>query len=130
MGLFKIRGLQFSWRRFLGITKLKNKIARFTGVPTTKTGREAKLGRTLLAFLKTKFKPAKKTTSKSREVLEFAALKNLRDGKPVDFSHITNPAYVTKPPLSVDINSVVDYVPQLTELGKQKLEEYLKKKAQ
>ena len=46
-GLFGIRGLTFSWKRFLGITNLKRRIARATGIPTTRTGRLAKLGRLL-----------------------------------------------------------------------------------
>jgi len=40
-----IPGLSFSWKRALGITKAKRKIAKATGVPTTKSGRRAKLGR-------------------------------------------------------------------------------------
>lgn len=40
-----IRGLTFSWRRALGITNLKRWIAKLTGIPTTRTGRYAKLGR-------------------------------------------------------------------------------------
>lgn len=40
-----IPGLSFSWKRALGITKTKQKIARATGIPTTKQGRRAKLGR-------------------------------------------------------------------------------------
>lgn len=31
-------GFSFSWKRLLGITSTKQKIARKTGVPTTKTG--------------------------------------------------------------------------------------------
>ena len=41
------RGLTFSPNRFLGITKLKRRIAKATGIPTTRTGRRAKLGRLL-----------------------------------------------------------------------------------
>lgn len=44
---FRIPGLTFSWKRALGITELKRKIARKTGVPTTKQGRQRKLERTL-----------------------------------------------------------------------------------
>lgn len=40
-----IPGLSFSWKRALGVTKTKQKIARATGIPTTKQGRRAKLGR-------------------------------------------------------------------------------------
>lgn len=42
-----IPGLSFSWKRALGITKAKRKIAKATGIPTTKKGRQAKLGRLL-----------------------------------------------------------------------------------
>ena len=47
----KIRGLSFSWSRLLGIAGLKNKIARETGVPTTRGGLERKIGRILLDAL-------------------------------------------------------------------------------
>lgn len=47
----RIRGLSFSWSRLLGIAGLKNKVARKTGVPTTRGGLERKLGRTLLEVL-------------------------------------------------------------------------------
>lgn len=40
-----IPGLSFSWKRALGITKTKQKIAKATGIPTTKQGRQAKLGK-------------------------------------------------------------------------------------
>lgn len=41
----KIPGLSFSWRRALGITALKQKIARATGIPTTRSGRRNKFAR-------------------------------------------------------------------------------------
>ena len=44
---FRIPGLTFSWKRALGITKLKQKIAHKTGIPTTKQGRQRKMERTL-----------------------------------------------------------------------------------
>lgn len=34
----------FSWNRFLGITKTKRQIAKATGIPWTKSGRQRKLG--------------------------------------------------------------------------------------
>ncbi len=34
----------FSWNRFLGITRLKQNIARKTGIPLTKSGRQRKIG--------------------------------------------------------------------------------------
>lgn len=37
---FSIPGLSFSWKRALGITQTKQKIARRTGIPTTKAGLE------------------------------------------------------------------------------------------
>ena len=44
-------GFSFSWKRALGITGMKNKIARQTGIPTTKGGIERKIGKILLNFL-------------------------------------------------------------------------------
>ena len=43
-----IRGLSFSWSRFLGIAGLKNKVAQSTGIPTTRGGMERKIGRKIL----------------------------------------------------------------------------------
>lgn len=42
---FKIPGLSFSWKRALGITSAKRKIAKATGIPTTKAGRQRKVGK-------------------------------------------------------------------------------------
>ena len=44
---FRIPGLTYSWKRALGITNLKRKIARETGIPTTEQGRKRKMERTL-----------------------------------------------------------------------------------
>ena len=44
---FKIPGLSFSWKRALGITSAKRKIAKATGIPTTKAGRQRKDGKLL-----------------------------------------------------------------------------------
>lgn len=41
-------GFSFSLSRLLGISGLKNKIARATGIPTTRGGLERKLGRWLI----------------------------------------------------------------------------------
>jgi len=41
----KIPGASFSWNRALGITKAKRKISRATGIPMTRSGRRAKIGR-------------------------------------------------------------------------------------
>lgn len=43
-----IPGLPFSWKRALGITQAKQKIARETGIPTSKVGLERKIGRMIL----------------------------------------------------------------------------------
>jgi len=40
-----IPGLSFSWKRALGITKAKRKVAKATGIPTTKSGRRNKFGK-------------------------------------------------------------------------------------
>ncbi len=44
---FRIPGLSFSWKRALGITKVKRKIAKATGIPTTRSGRRNKFGKFL-----------------------------------------------------------------------------------
>lgn len=50
----KIPGLTFSWKRALGITKVKQKIAKETGIPLTKQGVERKLGKMVLDIFKKK----------------------------------------------------------------------------
>lgn len=40
-------GLSFSWKRATGITKAKRRVAKATGIPTTKSGRQRKVGRWL-----------------------------------------------------------------------------------
>ena len=39
----KIPGLSFSWKRAIGLTQAKQKIARTTGIPMTKQGLERKI---------------------------------------------------------------------------------------
>lgn len=46
MALFK--GLSFSLKRALGISGIKQKIVAKTGIPTTRSGLERKIGRTIL----------------------------------------------------------------------------------
>jgi hypothetical protein len=46
-----IPGLSFSWKRALGITQAKQKIARETGIPTSEAGVERKIGRMILKSL-------------------------------------------------------------------------------
>ena len=45
-----------SWRRLLGVTNAKRKIARATGIPTTRSGRQRKLIRALKNLLWKKVK--------------------------------------------------------------------------
>ena len=40
----KIPGLTFSWKRALGVSKLKRDFAKATGIPTTRNGIERKIG--------------------------------------------------------------------------------------
>ena len=54
MTKLKIPGVTFSWKRALGITKIKQQIVRETGIPTTKYGLERKIGGTILKLLKRK----------------------------------------------------------------------------
>lgn len=46
-----IPGLSFSWKRALGITQAKQKLARQTGIPTSKAGIERELGSLILSVL-------------------------------------------------------------------------------
>ncbi|MGL5319154.1 MAG: hypothetical protein ACRC9Q_10775 [Bacteroidales bacterium] len=46
-----MKGFSFSWKRFLGITEVKQKIARQTGIPTTRSGLEKKIGNAVLKSL-------------------------------------------------------------------------------
>ena len=46
-----MRGCSFSLKRFLGITQIKQQIARQTGIPTTKNGMERKIGGALIKAL-------------------------------------------------------------------------------
>ena len=46
-----IQGLSFSGRRALGITQAKQQFARKTGIPTSKSGVERKIGSALLKLL-------------------------------------------------------------------------------
>ncbi len=44
----KIPGVSFSWKRALGISQAKQKIAKETGVPLTKNGLERKIGSAII----------------------------------------------------------------------------------
>jgi hypothetical protein len=46
-----MRGFSFSWKRFFGITQVKQKLARETGVPTTKIGVERKIGAAIIRMI-------------------------------------------------------------------------------
>jgi len=48
MGKF---GFSFSWKRALGVTSAKQKFARSTGIPTTKSGMERKVGKGIINLL-------------------------------------------------------------------------------
>lgn len=50
----RIPGLSFSLKRAVGITKIKQKIARKTGIPLTKQGLERKIGGAIIKKLKGK----------------------------------------------------------------------------
>lgn len=38
-------GFSFSWKRALGVSAAKGRIARATGIPLTRSGRQRKVGR-------------------------------------------------------------------------------------
>lgn len=44
----KIPGLSFSWKRALGISQTRQKLARQTGIPTSKAGLERKIGSVII----------------------------------------------------------------------------------
>lgn len=52
----KIPGVTFSWKRAVGITKLKQKIAREIGIPLTKQGIERKIGSSIIKGIGNIFK--------------------------------------------------------------------------
>ncbi len=52
----KIPGVSFSWKRALGITQMKQKISRETGIPLSKQGVERKIGSMILNSILGKFK--------------------------------------------------------------------------
>ena len=56
-----IPGVSFSWKRALGITKMKREFTKATGIPTTKAGVERKLGSMLLGLF---FGDEKKSNNK------------------------------------------------------------------
>ena len=43
-----IPGLSFSWKRALGITQAKREFTKATGIPTTKSGIERKIGSSII----------------------------------------------------------------------------------
>lgn len=51
MKKIRIPGFSFSLSRALGIDKLKRRIAVETGIPTTKSGLEKKIGRTIVKLI-------------------------------------------------------------------------------
>jgi hypothetical protein len=46
-----IPGLSFSWKRALGITQTKQRIAREIGIPMSEEGLERKIGRIILGSI-------------------------------------------------------------------------------
>ena len=50
----KIPGLSFSLKRAVGVTKVKNKIAKTTGIPTTRQGLQRKIGGAVLKSISKK----------------------------------------------------------------------------
>ncbi len=52
----KIPGLTFSMKRALGITQMKQQIARKTGIPMSKQGIERKIGKAIIDTISSKKK--------------------------------------------------------------------------
>lgn len=132
-----IPGLSYSWRRAIGVSSAKQRFARRTGIPTTRQGRHAKLGRSMMSLLGAIFtavvslvgigvswaclKIAKKRKENAEDEMarrEYQALKSINEGKPANLNDLTKPGYITTPPTGADINGVPEeYKPQLTALG-------------
>lgn len=51
MSKTKIPGLSFSLKRALGITKVKQQIARETRIPTSRAGVERKIGKAIINLI-------------------------------------------------------------------------------
>ena len=52
----KIKGLSFSLKRAVGVSALKQKVSKATGIPTTKQGLERKIGGSVIKAVKGKNK--------------------------------------------------------------------------
>lgn len=52
----KIKGLSFSLKRAVGVSAMKQKVSKATGVPTTKQGLERKIGGSIVKAVKGKKK--------------------------------------------------------------------------
>lgn len=52
--------VRFSWKEFLGITKLRRKFTKKTGIPTTEAGIERKIGRSVKDWILEKLGMGKK----------------------------------------------------------------------
>lgn len=52
MKILGLPGTSFSPRRAIGVDVIKRKIAKATGIPTTKQGFERKIGKTILKGIK------------------------------------------------------------------------------
>ena len=52
----KIPGLSFSLKRAVGVTKIKQKVSKATGIPMTKQGLERKIGGSVIKAVKGKDK--------------------------------------------------------------------------
>jgi hypothetical protein len=48
-------GFSFSWKRALGISAAKQRLARQTGIPTTQSGFEKKVGHSIISFMLSMF---------------------------------------------------------------------------
>ena len=60
-----MKGLTFSLKRAIGVSGLKTKVARKTGLPTTKLGLERKIGGAIIGLVvgKTTLKTTSRTQS-------------------------------------------------------------------
>lgn len=62
----KIPGLTFSLKRAIGLTQVKQKIARTTGIPTSRQGIERKIGKFIIDGLINREKSANRFNKVSK----------------------------------------------------------------
>ena len=67
-------GFSFSWKRAIGISAAKQRFARQTGIPTSKSGVERKVGKSVINLLLSLFKGIKQACAESLAITHYLTL--------------------------------------------------------